>query len=177
MAPSAELAEAALEARTAALRPQIAAADALGPGRLHLGADVDKYQVSNEHGPPCLELLPICKARCCSMVFGLSSQDLDEGVIKWDHGQPYLIRHEADGFCTHQDRTTGACGCYQQRPAPCRSYDCRNDPRVWTDFDQRILAPAGTRTDPSERFRMETADERARALLFEAMSLRRDPPK
>lgn len=165
--------EAAVDARTDELRPQIAAADALGPGRLHLGGDVDKYAVSNADGPPCLELLPICRARCCGLVFGLSTQDLDEGIIKWDHGQPYLIRHDADGLCTHQVRATGECGCYQARPAPCRSYDCRRDPRIWTDFDQRLLAPPDTRRDPEAGFRMEVARDRDLALTFEGLSLRR----
>lgn len=172
-APDPAAVEAAVEARTAALRPQIAAADALGHGRLHLGEEVDKYTVSNADGPPCLELLPICKARCCALVFGLSTQDLDEGIIKWDHGQPYLIRHGDDGRCVHQDRATGACGCYQHRPAPCRSYDCRDDPRIWTDFARRELAPEGTRREPLDGFRMQVAHGRDLALAFEALSLRR----
>lgn len=165
--------EAAVDERTDTLRPQIAAADALGPGRLHLNAELDKYAVSNANGPPCLEVLPICKGRCCALVFGLSTQDLDEGIIKWEHGQPYLIRHDADGFCTHQVRPTGECGCYQARPAPCRTYDCRQDDRIWTDFDQRILAPEGTRRDPLDRFRMEVARDRDVAMMFEGQSLRR----
>ena len=165
--------EAAVDERTDTLRPQIAAADALGPGRLHLNAELDKYAVSNANGPPCLELLPICKGRCCALVFGLSTQDLDEGIIKWEHGQPYLIRHDADGFCTHQVRPTGECGCYQARPAPCRTYDCRHDDRIWTDFDQRILAPEGTHRDPLDRFRMEVARDRDVAMMFEGQSLRR----
>ena len=108
-----------------------------------------------------------------TLVFGLSTQDLDEGLIQWDHGQPYLIRHDADGFCTHQDRATGQCGCYQVRPAPCRSYDCRKDARIWTDFDQRVLAPEGTVREPLDAFRMEVARDRDVALMFESLSLRR----
>jgi Fe-S-cluster containining protein len=177
LTPSPAATDAALDARTAVLRPQIAAADALGDGRLHLGGTVDKYQISNADGPPCLEVLPICKGRCCALVFGLSTQDLDEGVIKWDHGQPYLIRHDADGLCTHQVRPTGECGCYHHRPAPCRTYDCRNDARIWVDFERRILAPPNARREPSARFRMESAQDLALALTFESLSLRRDPPK
>jgi hypothetical protein len=27
-----------------------------------------------------------------------------------------------------------------QRPEACRVYDCRNDKRIWKDFEKRILA-------------------------------------
>jgi len=173
LAPAPAALEAAVDDRTAALAPQIAAADALGHGRLHLGGTIDKYTVSNADGPPCLEILPICKGRCCALVFGLSTQDLDEGVIQWDHGQPYLIKHDDDGLCTHQSRPAGQCGCYQHRPAPCRSYDCRHDARIWTDYERRILAPDLNRSEPSDSFRMEVVQDRAVALQFEALSLRR----
>jgi hypothetical protein len=53
-----------------------------------------------------------------------------------------MLAHEADGYCTHMDR--GACGCtvYAQRPIPCRGYDCRNDRRIWLDFEQGQVNPA-----------------------------------
>jgi Fe-S-cluster containining protein len=35
----------------------------------------------------------------------------------------------------------GACTIYEKRPASCRAYDCRADPRVWIDFEARIPAP------------------------------------
>lgn len=30
---------------------------------------------------------------------------------------------------------------YAARPAVCRSYDCRDDPRIWSDYARRIPAP------------------------------------
>jgi hypothetical protein len=30
---------------------------------------------------------------------------------------------------------------YEHRPAICRTYDCRKDPRIWIDFEKRIPAP------------------------------------
>lgn len=96
-----------------------------------------------EHKPtadvPCLENMPICKARCCRFTFALSSDDLDAGVVRWDYGRPYIIRQrESDGKCVHNDADTGYCTVHTQRPHICRSYDCREDPRVWVDYEKRI---------------------------------------
>jgi Fe-S-cluster containining protein len=92
-------------------------------------------------GVDCTALMPLCNARCCSLTFSLTTQDLDEGRVLWEATTPYVIRHEADGYCSHVDRNSGGCGVYEQRPATCRGYDCRSDSRIWLDFDKRILAP------------------------------------
>ena len=108
---------------------------------LDLG-DVDKYTVESP-SPPCEELIPICKARCCRLSFSLSTQDLDEGVVRFDYGQPYLIKQrQSDGYCVHSDPTTRACGVHAQRPRVCRTFDCRDDDRIWADYEKRI--PAST---------------------------------
>lgn len=171
-APDPSAVEAAVDARAAELVRAIATADANGPGRVHLGDAHDKYAiVAEDGGPPCLELLPICQARCCTLSFALSSQDLDEGVVRWDHGQPYLIRQDATGRCVHQ--RDHACGCYAQRPAPCRAFDCRADPRIWRDYAAREPAPpivATVADSPAERRATEAA--RAHGLLLESLSLR-----
>ncbi len=101
-----------------------------------LGPAVDKYAVASPD-IPCEENLPLCKAVCCSLVVHLSQQDLDEGVVQWDPERPYWIRH-ADGRCGHFD---AGCTIYAQRPAPCRSFDCRRDRRIWHDYDRRIPNP------------------------------------
>ena len=89
----------------------------------------------------CASRVHLCHARCCSFVVELSRQDVEEGGLLWDIEQPYLLRREADGLCSHLDRKTQACGVYQNRPAGCRTYDCRTDQRVWIDFEKRIPAP------------------------------------
>lgn len=99
----------------------------------------DKYALAQLPEIDCQALLPLCKARCCTMAFPLSVQDLDERVVSWDYGRPYVIARGADGYCTHHDGR--GCGVYDQRPAVCRTYDCRGDKRVWLDFDKRIPAP------------------------------------
>lgn len=102
-----------------------------------LGPPQDKYQV--ESPPiPCEDNLALCKGACCRLVFHLSMQDLDEGVVRWKYDEPYRIRHDADGYCTHWRRGPGGgCEVYAQRPAVCRSYDCRKDARIWVDYDRR----------------------------------------
>ena len=112
------------------------AAAAVAP-RVVLRAPVDKYRIV---GPDidCTARLPLCRARCCAFSFALCAQDLDEGVIRWELERPYLIRHEEDGYCTHLDRATLGCTVHARRPATCRGYDCREDARVWRDFEGRV---------------------------------------
>lgn len=109
--------------------------------------------------PPCEELIPICQARCCRLRFALSTEDLDEGVIRWDYGRPYMIRQrESDGRCVHNDPTTRFCTVHAVRPRICRTYHCQNDPRIWTDYEKRIPAP-----DPNEFVKKFEFDAVARA--------------
>ena len=58
---------------------------------------------------------------------------------KWDLGRPYLLRRESDGLCTHNERCTGWCGIYDDRPVPCQRYTCAHDERIWKDFEKMEL--------------------------------------
>lgn len=107
---------------------------------VRLSDNVDKYALTDLPRIDCASRLPLCKARCCSLTFHLSPQDLDERVVAWEYGRPYRIRHTAEGFCVHNDRGTCGCTVYTHRPAICRTYDCRNDKRIWQDFENRIPA-------------------------------------
>ncbi len=115
------------------------AGEAVRP-RVRLRQYVDKYALEGAD-IDCASLVHLCHARCCSFSFELTTQDLDEGAVRWEIDQPYVIRHEADGQCTHLDRAGAGCTIHAKRPAVCRTYDCRQDRRVWIDFDQRIAAP------------------------------------
>lgn len=120
---------------------QIRLADVAQRSRISLDTGPDKYAVEPSD-PPCDEVLHLCQARCCTFNFALSSRDLDEGVIRWDHGQPYLIRQRAsDGYCVHNDPGSHGCTVHGHRPRVCRVYDCRTDRRVWLDFARRVPAP------------------------------------
>ena len=86
----------------------------------------------------CDERLPICKAICCKLNFPLSQLEVEEGIIRWELGRPYYIRHINDGFCCHRGET-GQCTVYNNRPTVCRSYSCQNDERIWKDFDAMVI--------------------------------------
>jgi hypothetical protein len=101
----------------------------------------DKYTFAETVEIDCENRVGLCKAACCRMSFALSQQDVEEGVIKWDLGRPYLIAQDSDGYCRHLDRESSCCTVRDQRPLPCRGYDCRKDKRVWLDFEKRIVNP------------------------------------
>jgi hypothetical protein len=107
----------------------------------------DKYTFKGEAKIDCENRIEFCHAACCRLRFALSKQDVYEGVIKWELGKPYLIAQDKDGYCTHFERGTCRCTVREQRPVPCRGYDCRNDKRIWVDFEQRIVNPNIERAD------------------------------
>lgn len=109
------------------------------PDVVKLGPAVDKYALADVPEIDCASIIPICKARCCTLTVYCSAQDLDERVVQWDYARPYRIRKRDDGYCAHSEAQTGRCGIYDKRPAICRTYDCRDDKRIWVDFDKRIL--------------------------------------
>ncbi len=102
---------------------------------------LDKYALAPDELPaiPCAELLPLCRARCCTFRFALSQQDLDEGVVRWDPADPYYVLQSPTGACCHL-AADGGCTVYSQRPRPCRVFDCRDDRRIWRDFALRLPA-------------------------------------
>jgi Fe-S-cluster containining protein len=111
-------------------------------GHLYQPTERDKYHFQGAADVDCAARIPFCHAVCCRLPFALSEQDVVEGVVQWDPAQPYLIRQEADGRCTHQDRGTGFCSIHARRPVPCRAFTCEHDERIWLDFDAMIVNPA-----------------------------------
>lgn len=87
----------------------------------------------------CAERMHVCHAVCCKLSFALTAPEVDAGVVRFDLGFPYMIRHDADGYCTHNDRATGFCGVYQDRPGICGKYSCAGDTRIWKDFEAMEL--------------------------------------
>ena len=101
----------------------------------------DKYAYERPVQIDCENRLALCRGACCRLRFALTVQDLEEGTVKWELGRPYMIRHQANGYCHHLDSETKGCGIYQSRPIVCRAYDCSKDKRIWADFENRIVSP------------------------------------
>jgi hypothetical protein len=101
-----------------------------------------KYAFEGGAEIDCEARLPLCRAACCKLPVALSKEDVEEGVLRWELGRPYLLLHDDDHHCHHLDRGTHRCGAYAERPVPCRAYDCRHDDRIWLDFEAGIVNPA-----------------------------------
>ena len=172
--------ESVLEALPDRVREARVADEAAAPLRVELSDHQrDKYAVAVPP-VPCAALLPICKARCCTLPFRLSTQDLDGGHVRWDYGRPYWNLRRPDGYCVHNDPDGRGCGVYGERPAPCRAFDCRGDSRIWLDYEKRIPAPIDAAPEVSREPRKQPrANDENRATLrhvvmgIEDVSLRR----
>lgn len=90
--------QSALEQEQTRMRDELAPLVSLHP---------DKYSIKQLPSIDCGARMPLCRARCCTLVFPLSTQDLDERVLRWDYGKPYLIARRADGYCVHNE--SGTC--------------------------------------------------------------------
>lgn len=137
-----------LETRRAALERQLQAQyKQEGQGVALQDPEQDKYTFADGVEIDCASRIHLCKASCCRLPFALSQQDVREGIVHWNLGQPYLIEHGADGYCTHMAQGSCACTIYQHRPVPCRGFDCRRDQRIWLDFDAMLPNPAIAQED------------------------------
>jgi Fe-S-cluster containining protein len=115
---------------------------AKGMGAMLQEPEYDKYTFEASVEIDCKDRIHLCKAACCRLPFALSMQDIREGKINWHLGRPYMIEQREDGYCTHFEGGTCGCTVYENRPVPCRAFDCRNDKRIWVDFEKRIPHPS-----------------------------------
>ncbi|MGA1870573.1 MAG: YkgJ family cysteine cluster protein [bacterium] len=116
---------------------------ASGIGLMYQNFEYDKYTFEHAARADCEKCLHICQAICCKLPFALSKQDVEERIICWEYGRPYLIAHDADGYCVHLDRKTFRCKAYHHRPVPCRGFDCLNDDKwkIWQNYEKKIMNP------------------------------------
>lgn len=114
-----------------------------GLGLLYQEPEMEKYTFNKTSDVPCAEKIRSCKAVCCKLPFALSRQDVDEGIVRWEFGRPYVIAHNEDGYCVHLDKNTYRCTVHENRPVPCRGFDCRDSKRwnIWKDFYEGSLNP------------------------------------
>lgn len=109
--------------------------------RVRAGLQIDKY--SPEAAPvviDCEARRPLCRSACCRLGYVLSVQDLEEGDVRWDYGDPYVIKRTPSGWCCHLQESR-ECGVFARRPLSCRRYDCRGNADIWIDFERRIPNP------------------------------------
>ena len=78
---------------------------------------VSKYQFHLSAEVDCASKIHLCRAACCRLPLALSREDVREGVMQWDPGQPYMIARGEDGFCVHMDCETARRTVYEQRPS------------------------------------------------------------
>jgi Fe-S-cluster containining protein len=121
---------------------------------VELAQDEDKYAIQGEP-IDCDSRLELCKARCCAFNVVLSQRDLQEGQLMWEIDLPYRLARGNDGYCVHLARDDAGCQRYEHRPATCRKYSCKNDRRVWLDFEARIPAPFQPTLVPIQRLMLK----------------------
>jgi len=102
--------------------------------------EVDKYTISCQVKIDCESRIHLCRAACCSLAYPLTMQDIKEG-IRWSLGRPFLNARGQDGYCVHWEHSDCRCSIYENRPAVCREYDCRQDKRIWLDFEKMVVNP------------------------------------
>lgn len=86
----------------------------------------------------CSERLHLCKSICCKLSFPLNAPEVESGELKWDLGRPYHIRQSQNGYCCHLGEE-GKCTVYNSRPRVCKTYSCKEDQRIWKDFDNMVI--------------------------------------
>jgi hypothetical protein len=62
-----------------------------GNGIMLQNPEYDKYTFQNRVEIDCENRDHLCKPASCHLPFALSQQDIREGIVHWDLGQPYLI--------------------------------------------------------------------------------------
>ncbi len=102
---------------------------------------VSKYTFQGGAEIDCENRVRFCKAACCRLPLALSKEDVQEGIVSWDLGQPYMVARDGDGYCVHLKQDSCRCNVYAHRPIPCRGYDCRKDQRIWLDFEKKVVNP------------------------------------
>lgn len=81
----------------------------------------------------CAKYIPYCKAKCCTLIFALTRDEVDAGNVKYNQQRPFFIARDEDGYCPHMDRQTCGCLVWENRPLRCRRYDCRGDKNIWPE--------------------------------------------
>lgn len=84
-----------------------------------------------------------CGAACCtSFSVVLTAEEAASNKYLWDIAFPYRLLVDEQGTCVYFDRTSLSCSIWNDRPAACRTFDCRKDDRIWDDYAGRRVSSA-----------------------------------
>lgn len=81
----------------------------------------------------CGRYLNSCRARCCTLMFALTKDEVELGMVQYNRQRPYFIARDADGLCPHLDRQNLRCEVWENRPLRCRRYDCCDNRDIWPE--------------------------------------------
>jgi Fe-S-cluster containining protein len=107
---------------------------------VHDQAFADKYELTSQVEIDCASKMHICKGACCRFVYCLTIQDIHEG-IRWNLSHPFTCLKGDNDYCIYLREDDMRCSIHDKRPLSCRQFDCRNDERIWLDFDKEIINP------------------------------------
>jgi hypothetical protein len=112
------------------------------PLRKALGLRVARSRAPAQEQPTqsvdCSACRDICHAKCCSLSFALTREEIRDDHAAWNEQRPFVIQHGENGYCVHLDRQTFQCAIYENRPGVCRRYSCEKDKRIRANFEKKI---------------------------------------
>jgi hypothetical protein len=79
----------------------------------------------------CAQCIPYCKAKCCTLIFALTKDEVKQNKVQYNQQRPYFIARDEDGYGPPMDRNSYGCLIWEDRPLRCRRYDCRDDKNIW----------------------------------------------
>jgi hypothetical protein len=99
----------------------------------------------------CARCIPHCKAKCCTLIFALTRDEVARGHVRHNPKRPYFIARDEDGYCPHMDRRSHSCSIWENRPLRCRRYDCREDKHIWPQGVPAALESAFAHLAPKHK--------------------------
>ena len=112
----------------------------------------DEDEDASEAPVDCQQCLPDCRAKCCTLIFALTREEVEQGQVQYNRQRPYFIARDEDGYCPHMDRESYRCTIHGQRPLRCRRYDCRDDENIWPHgVPARLLGAFGAPDGEAEQ--------------------------
>jgi hypothetical protein len=89
----------------------------------------------------CQNRLHLCKAACCR-IFNilLTAEEIDSNRYDWNPRLPYTLHKNRLG-CVYLCSSNWSCSVHDGRPSSCKGFSCKNDQRIWLDYENRIINP------------------------------------